>query len=206
MADNTQLGSGSTDTIATDDISGVKFQRGKISLGADGIFDGDVCLTNPMPVKTIEGQIGSGDLVDVTLSTLAVTYAIGQVLADTQAITGVMRINAGAAMLESVEIIDAAAQSQALDLVFLRTNVSIGTENIALSISDTNALEILGIVKINSTDYISLTTSSIALANFNPFILKSGSISTSIYVAAISRGTGTYGTTSLALKVGIVKL
>lgn len=51
MADNTilNLGSGG-DTIATDDIGGVKFQRVKLIHGADGVNDGDVSEVNPFPV------------------------------------------------------------------------------------------------------------------------------------------------------------
>lgn len=48
--DNTELASGSGgDTIATDDISGVKFPRSKIVIGADGSNDGDVSAANPLP-------------------------------------------------------------------------------------------------------------------------------------------------------------
>lgn len=52
MADNTQLPVPSTsgDVIAADDIGGVKFQRVKMTLGADGANDGDVSSANPMPV------------------------------------------------------------------------------------------------------------------------------------------------------------
>lgn len=47
MADNTlQTG---TDTIATDDIGGVKHQRVKVEYGADGSAT-DVSSTNPLPV------------------------------------------------------------------------------------------------------------------------------------------------------------
>lgn len=49
MSDNTQLPDG--DTIATDDIGGVKFQRFKFVLGADGVNDGDVSSSNPVPVQ-----------------------------------------------------------------------------------------------------------------------------------------------------------
>lgn len=52
MADNTQLPVPSTsgDVIAADDIGGVKFQRIKMTLGADGVNDGDVSSANPIPV------------------------------------------------------------------------------------------------------------------------------------------------------------
>jgi hypothetical protein len=55
MADNTTIDSGTTgDTIATDDIDGVKFQRVKMTLGTDGENNGDVSATNPMPVVFTE--------------------------------------------------------------------------------------------------------------------------------------------------------
>lgn len=51
MADNTLLNTGAGgDTIASDDISGVKFQRVKLVHGADGVNAGDVATVNPLPV------------------------------------------------------------------------------------------------------------------------------------------------------------
>jgi len=52
MADNTTLNSASGgDTIASDDIGGVKFQRVKLIHGADGVNAGDVSNANPLPVS-----------------------------------------------------------------------------------------------------------------------------------------------------------
>ena len=51
MPDNTQLPSASGDIIATDDIGGVKYQRVKMVIGADGVNDGDVSSANPLPVS-----------------------------------------------------------------------------------------------------------------------------------------------------------
>jgi len=52
MADNTILPIPSTtgDTIAADDIGGIKYQRVKVTIGADGTNDGDISSTNPMPI------------------------------------------------------------------------------------------------------------------------------------------------------------
>lgn len=63
MADNTILPIPQTtgDTIAADDIGGIKFQRVKMTLGADGSNDGDVSSANPLPV----GIIGTVDLSTV---------------------------------------------------------------------------------------------------------------------------------------------
>jgi hypothetical protein len=52
MSDNTQLNPGSGgDIVAADDIDGIKYQRVKLTLGADGINDGDLSAENPLPVS-----------------------------------------------------------------------------------------------------------------------------------------------------------
>lgn len=51
MPDNVILNTGTGgDTIAADDIGGVKFPRTKLVFGADGVNSGDVSATNPLPV------------------------------------------------------------------------------------------------------------------------------------------------------------
>lgn len=52
MADDTILNPGSGgDTIATDDVGGVKYPRSKITVGADGSADGDVSSSLGLPVE-----------------------------------------------------------------------------------------------------------------------------------------------------------
>lgn len=53
MVDNTRLplGTEDGDIYASDDVAGVKYQRIKVTLGADGANDGDVSSANPIPVK-----------------------------------------------------------------------------------------------------------------------------------------------------------
>lgn len=51
MADNIELNPGAGGPrAATDDIGGVHWQRIKLTLGADGVDDGDVSAANPIPV------------------------------------------------------------------------------------------------------------------------------------------------------------
>jgi hypothetical protein len=50
MSDNDILPATGTN-VATDDIGGVKYQRMKLIHGNDGVNDGDVSDTNPMPVS-----------------------------------------------------------------------------------------------------------------------------------------------------------
>ena len=49
MADNLTLPATGA-TVAADDVAGVIYQRVKLTLGADGVSDGDVSSANPMPV------------------------------------------------------------------------------------------------------------------------------------------------------------
>lgn len=63
MADNITLNAGTGGaTAASDDIGGVHFQRVKMALGADGVHDGDVSLTNPMPVLPLQVQTKTGSI------------------------------------------------------------------------------------------------------------------------------------------------
>ena len=58
MVDNVVLpGTGSS--IATDDVGGNQFQRMKLTLGVDGVNDGDVSSANPMPatVTSVTGEL-----------------------------------------------------------------------------------------------------------------------------------------------------
>src|SRR5687767_6578816 len=61
MADNTQLNvtTSAGNTIATDDIGGIHFQRVKLIHGADGTNDGDVATGNPLPVTANIGTVSS---------------------------------------------------------------------------------------------------------------------------------------------------
>jgi hypothetical protein len=56
MADNVTLNAGSGgDTVAADDIGGVKYQRVKNTFGADGVAT-DVSAVNPFPVGLVEAS------------------------------------------------------------------------------------------------------------------------------------------------------
>jgi hypothetical protein len=71
MADNVTANSGSGGaTFASDDISSIQYPRVKITLGADGVNDGDVSSANPIPVTGTVAVSGT-----VTVGSHAVTNA-----------------------------------------------------------------------------------------------------------------------------------
>jgi len=76
MTENTVLNLGTGgDVIAADEIAGVKYQRNKIIIGNDGVSEGDVSSTNPMPIFTpainptdISGSITTGKVAQVLVT------------------------------------------------------------------------------------------------------------------------------------------
>jgi hypothetical protein len=87
MADNTVLPTGvGGDTIASDDIGGIKFQRIKLIYGADGVNSGDVSETNPLPITV------KSDTPSYTIFMPAVAVGANKVFLDLFNATGTAKI------------------------------------------------------------------------------------------------------------------
>jgi hypothetical protein len=155
---------------------------------------------SPVPVTVTQPTI-----CDFTLSLDVNIYSSGDVLAATQEIASAVVSAAGKALLISVVLNDKDDQGGALDLVFLRTNVSIGAENDAVSVSDANADEILGIVQVAAGDWLDLGGCRVATipASRCGIELTAGAASTSIYLAVISRDAKTYSASGITGHLGL---
>lgn len=57
MPDNVGYTPGSGATIAADDVGGALIQRVKVVQGIDGVNDGDVAASNPLPVQEVSGAM-----------------------------------------------------------------------------------------------------------------------------------------------------
>ena len=89
MADNVGYTPGSGASIAADDISGNLHQRVKITLGADGVSDGDLSSSNPLPIVTSGSttvNVSTGELIEsmeaMRMALQALTRTIGMSLPD----------------------------------------------------------------------------------------------------------------------------
>jgi len=144
--------------------------------------------------------------VEVTLSLDTSAYASGDLLADTQIVAAATRANDAKAVLHSVTVIDQDDQKAALYIYLLSANVSMGTENAAPTISDANALEILGPpVAIAVADYYDLGGVSIAGKDSIGKIVKPASGTDDVYVAVVNgTGTPTYTASGLKLRLGFL--
>jgi hypothetical protein len=132
--------------------------------------------------------LGDTIIIEVTLSLSTSVYAGNDVLSATQEIALAMREDAGHGLLHSITILDKDHQAVAMDVVMLKTNVSIGTENSAVSITDSDAEEILGIISIQTSDYVDMVNSEVATKTGIGLGVVAGAGSTSLYFATVTRG------------------
>lgn len=159
--------------------------------------------------ENFAGKVGSpADIIEVQLVLDTNAYQSGDVLAITALVNGVARVVDGLAEPYHLLVLDEDDQGQPFDLLFFRSNVSIGTINNAFSISDEGARDLMGWIRVASTDYEDFGGFRIATLNVNSSgwhmgLLETVSASRNIYIAAISRGTGTYTSGGLKLKFSV---
>jgi hypothetical protein len=154
--------------------------------------------TYPLPATMGNFQLTTVE-VDLSLDTSA--YADGDVLADTQAVV-LSSSPPSAGMRGEVigcTVLDKDDNAGAFDLVFLDDNVSLGTENAAPSISDTDAEKVIAIERVSS--YTDLGGADVARPDFPPIPFKVAA--GTLYVGAISRDTKTYTAAGLRLKLAV---
>lgn len=130
-------------------------------------------------------------------------YAAGDVLADTQELTAALR-PPGSGVLHSIRILDEDDNAAAAMTVYIfKSNVSLGTENAAISITDANARELIGIIAIAAADWVDLINSKAAFkGNLGiPVVVASG---TSLWVALSTAGTPTQTASGITARFGIL--
>lgn len=132
--------------------------------------------------------------VAVTFSLDTSAYAANDVLADSQVVTNAVSANDAKGYLVGFQILDEDDNAAAdIDLILLSANVSVGTENSAISISDANARNILHVISIDDTEFKDLINSKIATRGVSsgpwPIIPASGT--RNIYAALVYRGAAT---------------
>lgn len=195
-----------TEDVTVSDITTGTIDVGVISsalpAGTNNI--GDVDVLTIAAGETHIGEVGTeSDVISVTLTLDTSQYASGDVLADTQALTDVMRVSAGTGVIYSIVVLDNDDQGQALDIVILDTNCSLGTENSAVSIADSCADDILCVVEIGAADYVDLVNSQIVMAS-PACIVEAGAGIDELWFGVISRGTGTYTANGVILQMGLL--
>jgi hypothetical protein len=148
---------------------------------------------------------GPGIVLDVTLSLdISGAYADNDVLAATQEIKHAFLRQGGRAILDTVILLDEDDNAQDVDLVFLSADNALGTENMAVSITDAHARDIIGVVSVATADYCDLVGCQVATKRDLGLHMQAGSSSTSLFIGAILRsGTPTYTAAGIKLKLAL---
>jgi hypothetical protein len=135
--------------------------------------------------------------LSLTFSVDTNVYANNDLIADTQEVGVVGQSDGDIVTLDSLHLLDKADQKNPVILVFLNANTSLGTENSAPSISDTDAANIIGMVSIAAADYVDVGGASIA-SKAPALKMKLASGSSKIWVGIIGgTGTPTYAASDL---------
>lgn len=134
-------------------------------------------------------------------------YAANDVLFVPTELKDVGAMAGGVVSLRGLMALDEADQTAfAFDLVFFRSNVTLGTINAAVSITDANASEIVGVVKVLATDIEDLVNGTLYFQNNLNVQMKLAANTTSLWVAAILRsGTPTFAASSMKLKLAFTQ-
>jgi hypothetical protein len=160
MSDNVNVTPGTGDIIAADEIAGVKHQRVKVVIGADGVNDGDISASNPMPVNIVGGvelefKNDSGNPLPVS-GTIAVSN-----FPATQPISGTVTADTGL----SQPITDTQLRASA---------VPVSVSSIALpSGASTSALQTSGNASLINIDSKTLAAGQALMAASSPVVIAS---------------------------------
>lgn len=162
-------------------------------------------------VSTVQGIAGMVPVVtkpklrevQFTLSLDTAAYAAGDLLADSQLLAGVVSANNAFGKVVGVQLIDKDDQDAGgIDLLLLSANVSLGTENATPSISDANAANICGVIRVLTGDWIDLGGCKIAYGTGSvPVTPVLGS--DDIYVAAITQSARTHSASGITGRIWI---
>jgi hypothetical protein len=141
---------------------------------------------------------------DVTASTDTAAYASGDLIADTQQLDAFFNKADGRGVINSITIIDEEAQAVKFYILFHSTNTSMGSENSAANISDANASAgIQGIVTVETTDWVTISGTSVACIKNIGLPVKAVSGTDDLYFSIVNAtGTPDWDADSLKLRIG----
>ena len=124
-------------------------------------------------------------VIDVTLTHPASTFASGDVIAATQAIVLGPTTRPARGTINNVIAIDCNSTGKRFDIVFLDGNVSIGSEDSTASISVSDSTKVLSVVD-SGVSWVNLGNANVA--QVSPFApIPYNSDNSTIYIGAIAR-------------------
>lgn len=156
-----------------------------------------------------QGNSTHSAVIEVTPTIDTSAYTSGDRLGSIQTLEGAVRLDNGRAILHSLVIIDAAAQSADMDiLIFDQSPTVASADNAAISLTDSElADKLVGIVQAN-LGYVTVTSGGQTVTSVNNIgLVCQGSVgSIDLYALPVVRAAPTYGSTSdLVFKYGFLQ-
>jgi hypothetical protein len=161
-----------------------------------------------MPAGNYVGNVSRYNrIVDATMSTDTSAYANGDLLADTQAIDGVLRITNGTGIVNSIVVIDTDDQTlYTFSVWLLDVSTTLGTENGAPGAADAACLGVLGKVDFATTDGLDLGGSKVYVKTGLNIPVKAIADTDDLGVAMIvTTGTPTHTASGIRIRIGITQ-
>lgn len=163
MTDNVPITAGSGTDIATDDVSGVHYQRVKVDLGGDGaaspLLRGQQASADSIPVT---GPTDEFVTVDVSFNRPGntTTYAINDTLSDstsaptTFTVTNAAKASGGGGLITDIIGITNADPALPLqcELLMFDSSVTSSNDNAAFAVSDSDILKLVAIIPLAFQD------------------------------------------------------
>lgn len=185
------------DTVAAEDISGVKYQRVKLIDGTAAsttVIAGDGQGLWTVPRRDLQRiAVNSGGL---TIATTA--YVAGDQVGTQFTLTNAARASGGTGTIVGVTLTDANNIIGAYDVVFARSSITLAADNAAYAISDADALNVIGITQLAGS--FALSNNRIGQA-FNLAIPYDCSGGTSLYAGLVCRANHTFFTAATDLQL-----
>ena len=170
---------------------------GKLAANS-GVDIGDVDVLSIAAGETHLGEVGCNTtVVSVTPAITAGAYTALDIVGAIQTIANATRVSGEPTILQSITVTDLGKQNVELTIFFFNANPGTGTytDNIALTIHDTDMALCVGVVQVLAADYRSASASSVAtVANIGLPLMPAA---TSLFaIAQASSAAPTYASTS----------
>lgn len=190
MADGVAITAGSGTTVATDDVTGVHYQRMKL---VDGTLDG----TDAIPGSAARGlHVDPRELlteVAITssgLTTATTAYIAGDVLGTELTLTGMARANAGYFTIVEANLVDKANVVGTVDAFLFNAASTPAADNAANAWSDANMANLLGVIHLG--DLVTSANNRVLRGVNLPLVGKCAAGTTSIFMVLVTRGAHTF--------------
>lgn len=145
-------------------------------------------------------------LIEVDVSVNTAAHAANDVVCQPVELEDAFQVPFGCAVITSVVVTDNDDQGVALDVLFLRSPITVGANNATTTISDGQVGEVLGRVGVAGGDYLNLANNQVAtVRNIGLVIAPNTDDGTSLYMAIRTTGTPTYASGHLGVKVGLLR-